>query len=44
MSTYLLGARYGPNVIRQASLNIETYSFRSGVDFEDLKLFDAGST
>jgi agmatinase len=41
-STYRSGARFGPNAIRQASLNIETYSFRSGVDLEDLKLFDAG--
>ena len=28
-STYRTGARFGPNAIRQASLNIETYSFRS---------------
>lgn len=41
-STYRSGARFGPNAIRQASLNIETYSFRSGVDLEDLKLYDAG--
>ena len=31
-STYRTGARFGPTAIRQASLNIETYSFRSGVD------------
>jgi agmatinase len=41
-STYRTGARFGPNAIRQASLNIETYSFRSGVDFEDLALHDLG--
>jgi len=41
-STYRVGARFGPNAIRQASLNIETYSFRSGMDFEDLALHDAG--
>jgi agmatinase len=41
-STYRSGARFGPNAIRQASLNIETYSFRSGVDLEDLSLYDAG--
>ena len=35
-STYRTGARFGPNAVRQASLNIETYSFRSGVDVEDL--------
>lgn len=41
-STYRTGARFGPNAIRQASLNIETYSFRSAVDLEDLALYDAG--
>ena len=41
-STYRTGARFGPNAIRQASLNIETYSFRSGLDIEDLALYDAG--
>lgn len=41
-STYRVGARFGPNAIRQASLNIETYSFRSGLDVEDLALHDAG--
>ena len=41
-STYRTGARFGPNAIRQASLNIETYSFRSGIDAEDLPLHDLG--
>ena len=41
-SSYRTGARFGPNAIRQASLNIETYSFRSGVDVEDLAIYDAG--
>lgn len=41
-STYRTGARFGPNAIRQASLNIETYSFRSGFDVEDLLIYDAG--
>jgi len=41
-STYRVGARFGPNVIRQASLNIETHSFRTGIDVEDLKLHDLG--
>jgi len=41
-STYRTGARFGPNAIRQASLNIETYSFRTGVDVEDMKLHDLG--
>jgi agmatinase len=41
-STYRTGARFGPNAVRQASLNIETYSFRNGTDIQDLNLFDAG--
>jgi agmatinase len=41
-STYRTGARFGPNAIRQASLNIETYSFRTGLDVEDLNLHDLG--
>jgi agmatinase len=41
-STYRTGARFGPSAVRQASLNIETYSFRSGVDVEDLALHDLG--
>ncbi len=41
-STYRTGARFGPNAIRQASLNIETYSFRTGVDVEDLAIHDLG--
>ena len=41
-STYRTGARFGPNAIRVASLNIETYSFRSGIDVEDLRLHDLG--
>jgi agmatinase len=40
--TYRTGARFGPSAIRQASLNIETYSFRTGLDVEDLKLHDLG--
>jgi agmatinase len=41
-STYRTGARFGPNAVRQASLNIETYSFRTGIDVEDLLLHDLG--
>ncbi|MGQ9507329.1 MAG: agmatinase [Candidatus Bathycorpusculaceae bacterium] len=41
-STYRTGARFAPNAIRQASLNIETYSFRTGLDVENLKLHDLG--
>ena len=41
-SSYRSGARFGPNAIRQASLNIESYSIRSGIDVEDLAVYDAG--
>ncbi|MGB9740556.1 MAG: agmatinase [Candidatus Bathyarchaeia archaeon] len=41
-STYRTGARFGPNAIRQASLNIETHSFRTGIDVEDLRIHDLG--
>ncbi len=41
-STYRTGARFGPTAIRQASLNIETYSFRTSIDVEDLQLHDLG--
>src|SRR5512136_761048 len=41
-STYRTGARFGPNAIRQASLNIETYSYSTGINVEDLCLHDLG--
>ncbi len=41
-STFRSGARFAPSAIREASLNIETYSFRSGIDVEDLRLHDLG--
>ena len=41
-STYRTGARFAPAAIRDASLNIETYSFRSGEDVETLRIHDAG--
>jgi len=41
-STYRSGARFAPTAIREASLNIETYSFRTGTDMEDLKTHDLG--
>jgi agmatinase len=41
-STYRTGARFGPTAIRQASLNIETYSFRAGTDVENLRIHDLG--
>jgi len=41
-STYRSGARFAPLAIREASLNIEGFSFRTGVDVEDLKIHDLG--
>jgi len=41
-STYRTGARFAPLAIREASQNIETHSFRSGIDIEDLRLHDLG--
>lgn len=41
-STYRTGARFMPTAVRQASLNIETFSFRAGIDVEDLPVHDAG--
>lgn len=41
-STYRTGARFAPRAIREASLNIETYSFHSNLDVEDLDIHDLG--
>lgn len=41
-STYRSGSRFAPAAIREASLNIETYSFRSEMDLEELKIHDVG--
>ncbi len=41
-SSYRAGSKFGPSAIREASANIETYSMRTGVDVEDLRIFDAG--
>jgi len=41
-STYRSGARFAPLAIKEASLNIETYSFRTSMDVEDLKIHDLG--
>ena len=42
-STYRAGARFAPTAIREASMNIETYNFRTGLDIEKLKIHDAGN-
>lgn len=41
-STYRTGARFAPLTIREASLNIETYSLRSKIDIEDVNIHDLG--
>jgi agmatinase len=41
-STFRSGSRFGPRAIREASLNIETYSLRTGVDIENVSIHDAG--
>ncbi len=41
-STYRAGSRFAPRAIREASLNIETYSIDTGVDVEAIPLHDAG--
>lgn len=42
-STYRSGSRHGPNAIREASINLETVSLRSGVDLEEVKICDLGN-
>lgn len=41
-STYRTGSRFAPSAIREASINIETYSMRTGIDVEDLRICDMG--
>lgn len=41
-STYRAGSKFAPAAIREASLNIETYSFRSKFDLEDAQMCDIG--
>ncbi|MBT8171575.1 agmatinase [Candidatus Bathyarchaeota archaeon] len=41
-STYRSGARFAPLAIREASHNIEGYSFRSKIEIESLKIHDLG--
>ncbi len=41
-SSYRAGSRFAPRAIREASLNIETFSLRSGVDIEHVPIHDAG--
>ena len=41
-STYRPGSRFGPDAIREASWNLETYCIRNGLDVEDFNLYDLG--
>ncbi len=41
-STYRAGSKFAPSAIRNASLNIETYSMRSQFDVEDARICDIG--
>ena len=41
-STYRAGSRFAPRAIRDASLNVETYSLRTGVDIEHVSIHDVG--
>jgi len=41
-STYRPGSRFGPSAIRDASLNIETYSLRTEIDVSEVKVCDLG--
>jgi len=41
-STYRAGSKFAPAAIREASVNVETYSFRSKFDLEDAPICDIG--
>ena len=41
-STYRFGSKHAPQALREASLNIETYSPRTGLFLENLKIRDLG--
>ncbi|MEM2743377.1 MAG: agmatinase [Candidatus Methanomethylicaceae archaeon] len=41
-TSYRPGSRFGPTAIREASANIETWSWRTEIDFEDVKIHDLG--
>ncbi len=41
-ASYRPGTRFAPTTIRQAACNIEFYSLRSGLDFEDVGVRDLG--
>ncbi len=41
-STYRPGSRLGPSAIREASINLEGFSLRSGIEVEDVSTQDIG--
>lgn len=41
-STFRPGSRFAPTAIREAASNIETFSFRTRVDTEEIMIYDAG--
>ncbi len=41
-SSYISGTRFGPDSIRRASVNIETFDYEKGVDVKKIKLTDIG--
>lgn len=41
-SSFRSGARFAPSAIRQAAQNLETYSFRAGIDVEEYLPSDVG--
>jgi agmatinase len=41
-ASYRSGSRFAPNAIREVSQYMESYSVRTGLDWEDLKLVDIG--
>lgn len=41
-STFRADSRFAPQAIREASMNLETYSFRTGLDVEHLRICDCG--
>lgn len=43
-TSYRPGTRFGPNAIREASWNFESYLFDHGVNLRDIDTFDMGDT
>jgi len=41
--SYKPGARFGPDKIRESFYELETFDFETGLDFEDINVYDAGN-